>query len=89
MGSRKKKNLLLIVGPLSVRTLGKKGSKISTVFLNGPALYPPPLLLMARPLREELFFAASLCGNYNPLNISLCTIHNFSQGLDIDKFERL
>ena len=39
--------------------VGKKGSKKSYYFLNGPALYPP-LLLMARPLRDELFFAASL-----------------------------
>ena len=41
-------------------TLEKKGSKKSYFFLNGPALYNPPLLFMARPLREEFFFAASL-----------------------------
>ena len=32
----------------------KKRLQKSHVFLNGPALYPPPLL-MTRPLREELF----------------------------------
>ena len=37
----------------------KTGSKKSYFFLNGPAFTPYPLL-MARPLREELFFAASL-----------------------------
>ena len=48
-------------------TLEKKGSKKSHFFLNGPALYPPPLL-MARPLREELFFSASLTYSYNIVN---------------------
>ena len=39
----------------------KKISQKSYFFLNSPELYPPPLaLLMARPLREELFFAAFL-----------------------------
>ena len=39
---------------------GKKGSKKSYFFLNGQALYSSPPFLMARPLREELFLAASL-----------------------------
>ena len=33
----------------------KKRFKKSYFFVNGPALYPPPLL-MARPLREDIFF---------------------------------
>ena len=32
-------------------------------FLNGRPFTPPPLILMARPVREELFFAASLSCN--------------------------
>ena len=67
-GSRKKKVILVMAGPLrsnppppsslmAVETLErwKKRFKKKFVFLNGPALYPTPLL-MARPLREELFF---------------------------------
>ena len=64
----KKKNILLLMGgplrptlphPLELNghwkvwTLEKKIQK-SFFFLNGPAFTPPPLL-MARPLREELF----------------------------------
>ena len=42
----------------------KKVPKKINFFRNDPALYPPTPLLMARPLREELFvfFAASLRG---------------------------
>ena len=56
-------------------TLEKKGSKKSYFFLNGPALYAPgpPPLLMARPLREELFFILRLPLQHSKLayNISL------------------
>ena len=53
----------------------KKGLKKSYIFLNGPALYNPPPLLMARPLREELFFsAASLIDILFLCHLSLCTI---------------
>ena len=44
-------------GRLTFETL-KKRLKKSSFLLNGPALYPPPLLI-ARPLRVELFFVAS------------------------------
>ena len=36
----------------------KKFKKVLFSLMDGPL--PPPPLLMARPLREELFFAASL-----------------------------
>ena len=53
-----KKVLLLRPSSLMAveKNVGKKGSKKCSFFLNGPALYPPPLL-MARPGH---FFAASL-----------------------------
>jgi hypothetical protein len=42
-------------------------AKKSSFFLNGPAFtLPPPPLLMARPLEEDFFFAASL--TYQPFN---------------------
>jgi len=37
----------------------KKNVKQKYFFLNGPALYPPPLLI-ARPLKEELFLRLPL-----------------------------
>ena len=68
-GSRQKKVLLLMAGqlrpnppplepPLERSNVGKKGYKKSYFFLN----YPTPLT--ARPLREELFLAASLNMTY-------------------------
>ena len=51
---------LELYGRWNVGTLEKNWFKESYFFLNGPALYPPPPLLMVRPLREGLFFATSL-----------------------------
>ena len=69
LGKPQKKVLLLMAGPLRPNPLprraswpwkfwniGKKRFQKSYFFLNGPALYPlPSPLLMAWPLREELF----------------------------------
>ena len=55
-------------------TVEKKDYKKSFFFLNGPALYPPPLL-MARPLREELLFSASLTNYFHFRAVPLKASH--------------
>ena len=61
LGKPQKKNLFLMAGPLRPYPSELNGHwkiKItvqkSSFFVNGPAFTPPPSLLMARPLREEL-----------------------------------
>ena len=52
----------LLSSLMAVGTLENKGSNKNSFFLNGPACPPP--FLMARPLREESFFADSLKAPY-------------------------
>ena len=51
------------IGTLERWNVGKKGTKKVLFALMAPPFTPPPLLLVAWPLREELFFAASLRHN--------------------------
>ena len=54
----------------------KKKFQKSYFFLNGRSFTPPPLL-MGRPLREELFFAASLT---NILSLTFANVNkNFKK----------